>query len=141
MPIIQSPCTDRRDTPHRRLSRRCFRALRAGSLTVAFACVAGLALAQGPGERGSSPPGSSRDGGRPADGAIRGGSVAPPDAGNSQTAERDAARCNELSGALRDQCLRDLGSAGSTRSPGQGSRGVPGRDPAEPPPQNPRGSQ
>lgn len=82
--------------------------------------LAGLAAAQSDGERGSTPPGMSQDGSRPAEGAIKGGSIAPgesggmPDkAGGSAAAggtaaggtARDLGRCYQLEGSLREQCL------------------------------------
>jgi hypothetical protein len=65
------------------------------------------------GERASVPPGQSRDGAGPSEGAIVGGSTAPkaaPGAAPSaaQPGERASGRCKELKGTLRDQCLRDL---------------------------------
>ena len=61
---------------------------------------AATAVAQSPGTgdapRGSTPPGTSQDGSRPADGAITGGA----------TAKEKIARCEQLSGTLREECLR-----------------------------------
>ena len=77
----------------------------------------------------------ARDGAKPSDGAIKGGSVLPgetsgtPDARPTPApAPRGVERCNELSGTLREQCLEQerKASAGATSAPG------------EPPPQNPR---
>jgi len=99
---------------------------------------AGLAPAQGPGsgeERGSTPPGTARDGSKPAEGAITGGDAA---AVPKTQAER-IQRCNELSGTLREQCLLDLerGASGGTAAPDvTGGRQPP--PPSAPPPQNPR---
>ena len=64
------------------------------------------------GERGSVPPGESRDGSQPSDGAIVGGSN-KQDAGGTptksgQSAEKEINQCNQLKGTLRNQCLRDL---------------------------------
>ena len=59
---------------------------------------------------------------KPADGALKGGSIPAPD-------KRAEQRCNELSGTLREQCLEQRNvpaPAGATRAPG------------EPPPQEPR---
>ncbi len=83
--------------------------------------MAGLAAAQsaGDGARGSTPPGLSQDGARPAEGAIKGGSIAPgessgmPDKAGGAAAggtaapgsARDLARCYQLEGSLREQCL------------------------------------
>ena len=62
-----------------------------------------------------------KDVSKPADGAIKGGSIPAPD-------KRAGERCKELSGTLREQCLEQehKGAAGATRAPG------------EPPPQEPR---
>src|SRR5688572_8391890 len=67
------------------------------------------ALAQAE-QRGTVPPGTAPDGSRPADGAIKGGTILPGERGGmpdtAPTQERRVARCNELSGSLRDECLR-----------------------------------
>jgi hypothetical protein len=90
--------------------------------------------------RGSVPPGSAADGSRPADGAIKGGSILPGERGGvpqstERTPEQRVAKCNELSGVLRDQCLRDAhdASVGATREPA-----IKEPAPSVPPPQNPR---
>jgi hypothetical protein len=80
-----------------------------------FVVVAAAPLAQpsGTGERGSIPPGSSRDGSRPSEGAIEGGSIPPAEASGSppkppnRSSQHESNRCKELKGALRDDCLRD----------------------------------
>lgn len=71
---------------------------------------------------GSTPPGESRSGAAPADGAITGGSLAPGETGGTPKHDptvdegRSAAaggsakareRCYELQGTLREQCLSD----------------------------------
>ena len=100
----------------------------------------------GEGERSSTPPGAARDGSRPSDGAIKGGAILPgesagvPDGspGAAPPADRALSRCYELSGTLREQCLRDArnAGAGATR-PSEAPPTV--RDPAHaPPPQNPQ---
>ena len=74
------------------------------------------------GERGSVPPGQSRDGAAPSDGALKGGSILPgetagmPDPAKMEKLEK---RCDELTGTLRDDCLRQQGDAaiGETRRP------------------------
>lgn len=90
--------------------------------------------------RGSIPPGSAADGSRPPDGAIRGGSILPGERGgvpesSARTPEQRIAKCNELSGVLRDQCLRDArdASVGGSRDPA-----IKDPVPSVPPPQNPR---
>ena len=91
--------------------------------------------------RGTVPPGTAADGSRPADGAIKGGTILPGERGgmpdNAPTPERRVARCNELSGTLRDECLRRESEAST--GPGASSRPEPkSPSPSVPPPQNPR---
>lgn len=89
--------------------------------------------------RGSVPPGTAPDGSHPAEGAIQGGSILPGERGgmpeNAPTPEQRIAKCNELSGTLRDQCLRDArdAAAGSSARPE-----IKTPPPSVPPPQNPR---
>jgi hypothetical protein len=72
------------------------------------ATTSSFAQSTGDAQRGSTPPGSSRDGSRPADGAITGGSVLPGESGGVPNAGASApSRCDELSGTLREQCLRE----------------------------------
>jgi hypothetical protein len=113
----------------------------------ALAILASAAAAQAPEGRGNTPPGMSRDGSAPGDGAITGGSIAPGErggmpSGRDTSAGREDAlkRCLDLEGVLREQCQRDAGSAGSggtspARSPAGGGD-IERR--AAPPPQNPR---
>jgi hypothetical protein len=79
---------------------------------VALVGAASTALGQSGGEtekRGSIPIGTSRDGSGPSDGAIVGGSIRPStNAGN--TPQRAVDRCRELTGTLREECIRDLGA-------------------------------
>jgi hypothetical protein len=86
------------------LSIRTFVALAVlGASTLSFGQSAGDA------QRGSTPPGTSRDGSKPADGAITGGSILPGESAGTPSAGTTAPshRCDELSGTLREQCLRD----------------------------------
>jgi hypothetical protein len=106
---------------------------------VLLAGAAAASLAQTSSEtaqRGSILPGESRDESRPAEGAIQGGSI-EEDIGATRTPGRDIARCKQLTGELREQCLRDLGAgAGGSRPP---APAPPKQEaPAAPPPQNPR---
>ena len=101
-----------------------------------------LSFAQAPGDgRGSMPPGTSADGSRPADGAIKGGSIVPgeragmPD--GPQYGQR-AKRCDELGGTLREQCLLDEQSASTGASRQRGAEATKSAPPDAPPPQNPR---
>jgi hypothetical protein len=107
---------------------------------MALASVVTISSAQTAGDaegRGSIPPGTSRDESRPAEGAIEGGSI-EPDMGSSRTPQRDINRCKQLTGTLREQCLRDLGASSGGTLPPKPPSPVQ-RDPvAEPPPQNPR---
>lgn len=101
------------------------------------------ALAQSPGNdaRGSTPPGTSNDGGRPSDGAITGGSILPgerggvPDGASSAPKIKGEQRCMQLTGVLREQCLQDVrgSSAGASRAPGLPPREGPS---TAPPPTN-----
>ena len=107
------------------------------TLALSLVLFSGLAAAQGAG-RGAIPPGTSQDGSGAADGAIKGGSIQPGE--RSGVPERDA-RCKQLSGTLREQCLKDAESAGTgTTAPGTLPKPDPSvRDPrTAPPPQNPR---
>ena len=85
-------------------------------LLIAALAFAGTVAAQ-TGERGSTPPGTSQDGSKPADGAIKGGTIAPGESAGMP--DRKPGRCHELSGTLREDCLkqeRDAG-AGETKLP------------------------
>ena len=67
--------------------------------------VSSVALAQTGGEqRGSAPLGTAQDGSRPADGAIKGGTIAPGESGGMP--ERTPNRCYELKDTLREDCLK-----------------------------------
>ena len=77
-----------------------------------LACASVSSVGQTPGSSDEmkgerAPQGTSRGGSTPAEGAIRGGSL-EPDIRTSPTPRRDVARCKELQGKLRDECLRDL---------------------------------
>ena len=71
------------------------------------------------GERGSIPPGQSRDGAAPAEGAIKGGAILP-----GESAGMPETRCEELSGTLREDCLKQKRDAatGGTTEPGPAGR-------------------
>jgi len=104
------------------------------ALLIPLICLSGLAFAQAPsptsgdGARGSTPPGMSQDGARPADGAIKGGTILPGEkagmpadkdaaGGGTSSAER-VKRCDELSGMLREQCLeKERSAAGGAGAP------------------------
>jgi hypothetical protein len=110
---------------------------------------ASLCMAQAPAASDADAPKApgARDGSRPSDGAITGGSIAPgessgvPNSGTGASTPSDRAvnRCNDLSGTLREQCLlQERGaSTGGTRAPETGVAKQPSPREA-PPPQNPR---
>ena len=80
-------------------------------VSIALLAFASAAFAQSSGEpsRGNTPPGMSKDGSKPSDGAIMGGSgagstILPGERGGLPN--KDIQRCNELSGSLREDCLK-----------------------------------
>jgi hypothetical protein len=75
--------------------------------------VAGAALGQ-TGERGSIPPGQSKDGAAPADGAIKGGTILPGETSGLPDKEKLEQRCEELTGTLREDCLKQQREAAAT---------------------------
>lgn len=90
-------------------------------LMLSVMCAPAFAQPAGEPERGTTPPGMSQDGSRPADGAIKGGpSIAPgetagmpgrkPGHSPAESAEMRR-RCDELTGPLRDECLDKPGGA------------------------------
>ena len=102
-------------------------------LIATFWALAGPVLPQ-TGERASTPPGASQDGSRPADGAIKGGSILP----GERSGVPGNAKCQELSGTLREDCLkqeREAGVGGTTTE--SGTRETPPSSPVTTPPQNP----
>jgi hypothetical protein len=98
--------------------------------------LAGPALPQ-TGERGSIPPGTSQDGSRPADGAIKGGAILPGETAGVP----GKAKCEELTGTLREDCLkqeREAGTGGTdSGSTDSRVREMPPSPPLTTPPQNP----
>ena len=86
-------------------------------IVIASFCGWAAAQAGSDATRGSTPHGVSQDGARPAEGAIKGGSIAPGESGGTPDASRQGgaasggsanlARCYELEGKLREQCLAD----------------------------------
>ncbi|HEY7238358.1 MAG TPA: hypothetical protein VH600_04255 [Burkholderiales bacterium] len=103
--------------------------------------LAAPALAQTSTDNPSSTPtgkGAAPDGARPADGAIKGGSIVPGETSGVPT-DRAASRCADLTGTLREQCLAQGKDAAG------GGTALPDLDAAKPPttreappPQNPR---
>jgi hypothetical protein len=82
--------------------------------------------------------GVGRDGGRPADGAIKGGSILPGETSGLPKPEANS-RCADLTGTLKEQCLAQEqdAAAGGTRLP-QTDVAKPPPTREAPPPQNPR---
>jgi hypothetical protein len=81
--------------------------------------------------------GIAADGSRPADGAIKGGSILPGETAGMPT-DKAKSRCSDLSGTLREECLaQEQGaSSGGTRLPDADvAKPPPTRE--APPPQNP----
>jgi hypothetical protein len=100
-------------------------------------CSAALAQASGDGARGSTPPGMSQDGARPADGALKGGSILPGEQGGlpgkkdpaGTTSSERLQRCDEMTGVLRDDCLRkERSAAGGSSAPPERDRDNDERD-------------
>ena len=88
-------------------------------IALAVLAFAGAASAQD-GVRGSTPPGKSHDGAAPSDGAIKGGSILPGESGGIPDDAKTKARCEELLGTLREDCLkqeRERAAAGGTKDP------------------------
>ena len=80
--------------------------------------LAGAAVVAQTGERGSIPLGQSQDGAAPADGAIKGGAILPGETSGLPDKEKLERRCEELSGTLREDCLkrqREAAATGATK--------------------------
>ena len=83
---------------------------RHGLVGIALAAVLGVSAAAGVenGERhGSSPAGTSQDGSRPDEGAIKGGSIEGTKGADKVRERRSDERCRDLEGTLREQCVAD----------------------------------
>ena len=102
-------------------------------LILALWALAGPVLPQ-TGERGSIPPGTSQDGSRPADGAIKGGSILPGETSGVPGKKK----CEELTGTLREDCLKQEREAGTGSSTDIRMRDLPPSPPVTTPPQNPQ---
>ena len=91
--------------------------LRVAVMAASLAIAPG-ALAQD-GTRGSVPPGESRDGAKPSDGALKGGTILPGETSGIPDRAKMEKRCDELSGTLREDCLKQEREAasGATRPP------------------------
>jgi hypothetical protein len=76
--------------------------------------------AEGDQPRGSVPPGTSQDGSRPDQGAIKGGSIERnKDADRAPEARPEIERCRDLEGTLRSQCIADA-HKNEPSAPGRG---------------------
>ena len=101
-------------------------------LAVLLSSTAAFAQTAGDATRGNTPPGMSQDGSRPADGAIKGGSIVPgekagiPDSAPAVGKSERLSRCDELSGLLREQCLdKERSAAGGSSAPRPRNKEVP----------------
>ena len=94
--------------------------------------VASAAPAQD-GTRGSIPPGESRDGGKPSDGALKGGTILPGESSGIPDRAKMEKRCDELSGTLREDCLRQEREAASGATLPRGGAPLPPSDTRKPP--------
>jgi hypothetical protein len=87
------------------------------SLLRVAAVAACVAIAPGTlaqdGTRGSVPPGESRDGAKPSDGALKGGTILPGETSGIPDRAKMEKRCDELSGTLREDCLKQEREAAS----------------------------
>jgi hypothetical protein len=101
-------------------------------VTLSLVCAVAFAQSTGDAVRGSTPPGMSQDGAKPADGAIKGGStgtggsaIAPGETGGLPSKKDPVAsetrlqRCKEMTGSLREECLKKErgGAVGGTSAP------------------------
>ena len=104
-----------------------------------FATAAVTATAQDAG-RGSTPPGQSRDGSAPSDGALKAGPLLPGESGGVPDGAKAQARCEELTGTLREECLkqaREAAPGGSGATTGRQGGEIQPSPPVTAPPQNP----
>jgi hypothetical protein len=106
-------------------------------LVLVLSTFGGASLAQTSGAP-SPEKGTAADGSRPAEGAIKGGSILPGETAGMPNPEAKS-RCADLTGTLKEQCLEQEqgAAAGGTRLPEPGvAKPPPTRE--APPPQNPR---
>ena len=68
------------------------------------------------GDRASTPPGQSRDGAAPSAGALKGGSILPGESAGIPDNTKMEKRCEELSGTLREDCLKQQRDAATGAS-------------------------
>jgi hypothetical protein len=96
---------------------------RAAIIALFLSAVPAFAQTTGEPARGNTPPGMSQDGSRPADGAIKGGSIRPGESGGqpntggtAPSTDERLQRCQQLDGKLREDCLKDAQSPASGAS-------------------------
>jgi hypothetical protein len=97
-------------------------------------------LAQPTTDNPSSTPlgrGTAPDGTRPADGAIKGGSIVPGESSGVPT-DRQVNRCADLTGTLREQCVAQEKGAASGGTTPDAEVVKPPTTREAPPPQNPQ---
>ena len=105
---------------------------------VLLVSLAGTAFAQ-TGDRASTPPGQSQDGAGPSDGALKGGAILPGEQSGVPQAGKAPSRCEQLTGTLREDCLRqEQSGAGATGASVERPAQGPPSPPVTAPPQNPR---
>jgi hypothetical protein len=111
------------------------------AVTVVLLGLALPGLAQSTTDNPSSTPlgkGTAPDGPRPADGAIKGGSIVPGESSGVPT-DRQISRCADLTGTLREQCLaQEKGAASGGTTPPDADVVKPPTTREAPPPQNPQ---
>ena len=74
-------------------------------LSIILLAIASAVYAQSD-ERGSAPVGQSRDGAAPSEGALKGGSILPGESAGIPDDKKIKQRCEDLSGSLREDCLK-----------------------------------
>jgi hypothetical protein len=74
-------------------------------LSIILLAIASAVYAQSD-ERGSPPVGQSRDGAAPSEGALKGGSILPGESAGIPDDKKIKQRCEDLSGSLREDCLK-----------------------------------
>jgi len=111
------------------------------AVTVVLLGLALPGLAQSTTDNPSSTPlgkGTAPDGARPADGAIKGGSIVPGET-SGVPGERQVSRCADLTGTLREQCLaQEKGATGGATAAPDLDVAKPPTPREAPPPQNPQ---
>jgi hypothetical protein len=111
------------------------------AVTVVLLGLTAPGFAQSTTDNPSSTPigkGAAPDGTRPADGAIKGGSIVPGETSGVPT-DRQISRCADLTGTLREQCIaQEKGAASGGTTPPDADVAKPPTTREAPPPQNPQ---